>query len=224
MVQTISDPAKLQELLEQQDKLVIHFGAEWCASCTTVNGALDQSSVSCTKVYVDAENDKMAVFLEKFEVENVPTVVFLRKADSINPNRKECGVVGAVEGAKVDSINSQLNSLFGAAPKSASKSLNDYLKYLIERDRIVIFIMGTSTRPRCGFTEKLIKLLEDDLGLANNYTFQDITEDEEVCQRLKKFSDWPTYPQVYSKGELIGGLDICSQMHAKGQLAAALKE
>lgn len=223
MVQTISDPAKLKELIEQQDRLVIHFGASWCAPSATVNAALDQSPVECAKVYVDAENEAMASYVEKFDIENVPTVVFLRKADSLNPTKPECTVVASVEGGKVASINFHLNSLFGARPKSSFKSLDDHLKYLIERDHVVIFVTGTTTHPRCGFTEKLVKMLEDDLGLADRYTYFDIMADEEICQGLKKYSDWPTYPQVYVKGELLGGLDICTKMHEKGQLAAAVK-
>ena len=223
MPQTVANPEELQKLLQEQDRLVIHFGASWCAPCETVNKALDQSEVPGVRsVYVDAENDKMESMVEKFEVENVPTVLFLRKADSLNPNRTECGVVASVEGAKVSSVAFHIRSLFGMKPRSAFSSLNDFLKHLISRDRITIFITGTTTHPRCGFTEKLVKILEDDLDLADKYTYNDIMEDEEVCQGLKKYSDWPTYPQVYANGELIGGLDICLQMHSKGQLKGAL--
>ena len=223
MPQTVSDPKALQKLLEEQDRLVIHFGASWCAPCETVNNALDKTEIPVRSVYVDAENEQMESFVEKFEVENVPTVLFLRKADSLNPNNNVCGVVASIEGANVSGVEFHLRSLFGMKPKSSFPNLNEFLKHLISRDRITIFITGTTTHPRCGFTEKLIKILEDDLGLVDKYTYNDIMEDEEVCQGLKKFSDWPTYPQVYANGELIGGLDICVQMHQKGQLGAALK-
>lgn len=84
----------------------------------------------------------------------------------------------------------------------------------------MLFITGTPSRPRCGFTGKLIELFND---LGVKYTYYDIMANDEVCERLKTYSSWPTYPQLYVEGELIGGLDIIKELHSQGQLLSTLK-
>jgi Grx4 family monothiol glutaredoxin len=216
MVIVITEASKLQEILDAKKPTVLHFGASWCAPSETVNKCLDASPVEAIKVYIDAE--KFPEAAEKFDIEAVPTVLFLRESSLPTENN----VVASVEGGKISTIEFNLRSLYGFQPKSAFKTLDEYLKYLIERDTITLFITGTVSQPRCGFTEKLVKILHNDLGLADKYTFYDILTDEEVCQGLKKYSDWATYPQIYTNGELVGGLDICTQLHSKGQLAPTL--
>jgi Grx4 family monothiol glutaredoxin len=78
---------------------------------------------------------------------------------------------------------------------------------------------GTPEAPRCGFSRKIVDLLK-----ANDIPFAsfDILGDEEVRQGLKVLSDWPTYPQYYVKGELVGGLDIVTEMAAQGSLKSQL--
>ena len=73
----------------------------------------------------------------------------------------------------------------------------------------MVFITGTPSAPRCGFTKKVLGLLN---SVNATYTYFDVMSDEELCQRLKTFSNWPTYPQVYVDGELIGGCDVCTQL------------
>lgn len=78
---------------------------------------------------------------------------------------------------------------------------------------------GDRNEPRCGFSRQLIQIMND-TGLS--YETFDILTDEEVRQGLKTYSDWPTYPQVYVKGELQGGLDIIKEMLASGELMNVL--
>ena len=79
---------------------------------------------------------------------------------------------------------------------------------------------GDPAGPRCGFSNQMVAILEK-AGAAFE-TF-DILSDEEVRQGLKKLSQWPTYPQLYVKGELIGGLDIVKELQEAGELESALK-
>lgn len=81
----------------------------------------------------------------------------------------------------------------------------------------VIFIKGTPTRPECGFTSKLVDLL-DEAGLTGKYAYFNIFEDEGVRQELKKLNGWPTYPQVYLKRRFVGGLDTIRDMKMDGKL------
>lgn len=100
------------------------------------------------------------------------------------------------------------------------ESLNDRLKALINRDPVMVFIKGTPEAPRCGFSRTIVGLLNELEGVT--YGYYDILGDEQVRAGLKTYSDWPTFPQLYAKGELLGGLDIVKEMHASGELVSEL--
>ncbi|KAF2357436.1 Monothiol glutaredoxin-related [Trinorchestia longiramus] len=108
--------------------------------------------------------------------------------------------------------------LAGMLPKK--QNLDERLKSLINKAPLVVFMKGEPENPRCGFSRTLMEILKE-INLPF-FSF-DILTDEEVRQGLKTFSNWPTYPQVYVKGELIGGLDIIKEMKADGSLLDALK-
>ena len=107
------------------------------------------------------------------------------------------------------------------APADVPVDLAKDIKDIIEHDRIVVFLTGTPEQPRCRFTVQLVDLLNQ-LGIK--YGFFNILDDDEICEGLKKYSDWPTYPQVYLDGELLGGYDICKSMMLDGSLIRTLKE
>jgi Grx4 family monothiol glutaredoxin len=98
-------------------------------------------------------------------------------------------------------------------------SLDDRLKSLINKAPVMVFMKGDAQQPKCGFSKNLVGILNEN---GTKFETFDILEDEEVRQGLKTFSNWPTYPQVYVKGELIGGLDIIKEMQASGDLKSAL--
>lgn len=107
------------------------------------------------------------------------------------------------------------------APSDVSPDLAKDIKDIIEHDRLVVFLTGTPEQPRCRFTVQLVDLFNQ-LGIK--YSFFNILDDEEVCEGLKTYSDWPTYPQVYLDGELLGGYDICKKMMLDGELIRTFKE
>lgn len=80
---------------------------------------------------------------------------------------------------------------------------------------------GLPSAPQCGFSRQIIEIL-DESGVP--YDAFNILEDEEVRQGLKEFSNWPTYPQLYVKGELVGGLDICKELVEEGELSEMLQQ
>jgi len=92
------------------------------------------------------------------------------------------------------------------------------LKQLVNKAPVMVFMKGNRSEPRCGFSRTLVDILN---SLGVKYETFDILEDEEVRQGLKTFSNWPTYPQLYVKGELLGGLDIVKEMQAAGELQTA---
>merc|ERR1711994_665696 len=111
------------------------------------------------------------------------------------------------------------NELQSMIPKKA-KSLEQRMKELINTGDVMIFMKGNRNEPRCGFSRQLMEIMkETELEFA---TF-DILTDDDIRQGLKKFSNWPTYPQVYVKGELVGGLDIIKELQESGDLESTLK-
>lgn len=107
----------------------------------------------------------------------------------------------------------------GDTDQDAELDMNSRLKKLTTLGDIVLFMKGTPLEPRCGFSRQMVTLL-DDIGVE--YKYFDILSDEEVRQALKQFANWPTYPQLWVKGELIGGLDICREMIDSGELQEML--
>lgn len=101
-----------------------------------------------------------------------------------------------------------------------AETLEERLKKLVNRHKVMLFMKGLPSAPKCGFSQKMVQIL-DDMGMA--YDSFNILEDEEIRQGLKQFSDWPTYPQLYANGELIGGLDICKELAESGELDAMLE-
>ncbi len=93
------------------------------------------------------------------------------------------------------------------------------LKQLINSAPIMLFMKGDKYIPQCGFSAQVVEILN---ALNAEYTTYDILEDEEVRAGLKIYSDWPTYPQLYIKGELIGGCDIVMEMYQAGELQDVL--
>jgi Grx4 family monothiol glutaredoxin len=193
---------------------VVHVGAPWCEPCTGVNAFLAQQNFPGVNiVYVDAE--EVPAFAERESVDSVPHVSVYR------PEGGSAKKIAEISGAKMAEIDTTLRSTFDPAlDRSKFSSMDEYLRFLIRKDKIMLFITGTPSMPRCGFTGKLIELMNKH---KVPYTFFDVWTDDEVCQALKVFSDWPTFPQVYVEGELVGGYDICAELEKQGKLTETLK-
>ncbi len=92
---------------------------------------------------------------------------------------------------------------------------------LVKGNEVVLFMKGTAQFPMCGFSGRAIQILKA-CGATNVKTFN-VLEDEEIRQGIKGYANWPTIPQLYVKGEFVGGSDIMSEMHEAGELQALLK-
>ena len=88
---------------------------------------------------------------------------------------------------------------------SAKEELHTRLLSLVSAAPVMLFMKGTPSSPQCGFSRQLVDLLR---GAGTRYGFFNILADEEVRQGMKEFADWPTFPQLWANGELVGGLDI----------------
>ena len=91
---------------------------------------------------------------------------------------------------------------------------------LVKNNDVVLFLKGTAEIPMCGFSGLVVTILN---RLNLQFTDVNILEDSELRQGIKDYSDWPTIPQLYIKGEFIGGADIIGEMHESGELKTLLK-
>ncbi len=89
------------------------------------------------------------------------------------------------------------------------------IEALVKSNDVVLFMKGSPLFPQCGFSSKAIAIL-DHLGVA--YESVDVLQDMEIRQGIKAYSDWPTIPQLYVKGEFLGGSDIMMEMYDAGEL------
>jgi monothiol glutaredoxin len=94
-------------------------------------------------------------------------------------------------------------------------SVNERIDELVKNNDVVLFMKGTPLFPQCGFSSKAIAIL-DHLGVA--YESVDVLQDMEIRAGIKDYSDWPTIPQLYVKGEFLGGSDIMMEMYEAGEL------
>jgi monothiol glutaredoxin len=96
---------------------------------------------------------------------------------------------------------------------------NSRIADIVKSHDIVLFMKGTALFPQCGFSSRAIAIL-DRLGAA--YETVDVLQDPEIRQGIKQYSDWPTIPQLYVKGEFVGGSDIMMEMYENGELQELL--
>ncbi|ESL06016.1 thioredoxin-like protein [Trypanosoma rangeli SC58] len=200
--------------------LVVHFSAAWCEPCKEVRRVLEEyaSQYNQKVLFAEVDADLSNDICKSEDVECVPFITFFRTSSQEKAEERVADVVGA----KFDQIEVNMVSLYGNGndTRESFSDLNEYLKYLTSRKGVVVFVTGTPSRPRCGFTGRLLEMFHE---LGVKYIYYDVWASDEVCEGLKKYSEWPTFPQVYVDGELIGGFDICSQLKESGELKTVLK-
>ena len=102
-----------------------------------------------------------------------------------------------------------------------NKNINDEIEELIKINEVCLFMKGTPEVPQCGFSMAVSNVLKH---LGVNFIGINVLEKNEIREGIKDFSDWPTIPQLYIKGEFIGGCDIVKEMFEKGELQKKLTE
>ncbi len=99
--------------------------------------------------------------------------------------------------------------------------VTERLDTLVGDNDVVLFMKGSPLFPQCGFSSRAIAIL-DHLGVA--FESIDVLQDMEIRQGIKEYSDWPTIPQLYVKGEFVGGSDIMMEMYEAGELAQLMQD
>ena len=100
-------------------------------------------------------------------------------------------------------------------------AINERIQQQIDGDSVVLYMKGTPVFPMCGFSAQVVQILSH-VGVP--FQSYNILEDQDLRQGLKEFSNWPTFPQLYVKGELVGGCDIVREMYETGELGQFLTE
>ena len=91
----------------------------------------------------------------------------------------------------------------------------------VAENPVVVFMKGEPDQPRCGFSAQVVQILDH---LEVDFVGVDVLQSEELRQGIKTYSDWPTIPQLYVKGEFVGGCDIIREMYETGELTQLLQE
>jgi monothiol glutaredoxin len=99
--------------------------------------------------------------------------------------------------------------------------VHDFIGKTIAANPVVLFMKGVPEQPRCGFSSLVVQVL-DHMGV--DFVGVDVLQDDALREGIKSFSDWPTIPQLYVKGEFVGGADIVKEMFQSGELKTLLAE
>ena len=102
---------------------------------------------------------------------------------------------------------------------SLAEPVRQRIESMLAQHRVVLFMKGTRNAPSCGFSAATAGALNE---LLDDYATVDVLADEEIRQGIKEYSNWPTIPQLYVKGEFIGGSDIMMEMYESGELKQLL--
>ena len=98
--------------------------------------------------------------------------------------------------------------------------IKEKIQKLIDSNPVMVFMKGTKLMPQCGFSNNVVQILN---SLGMSFETFDVLSDEEIRQGIKEYSNWPTIPQVYLKGEFLGGSDILIEMYNSGSLKEKLE-
>ena len=117
-------------------------------------------------------------------------------------------------------LNDDVNPVKEVNPEVITGELTDRIKSILSSDDIVLFMKGNADFPQCGFSANSVAILKN---LNKSFTTFDILKDMDIRQGLKEYSNWPTFPQLYVNGKLLGGNDIITEMFEEGELNEALQ-
>jgi monothiol glutaredoxin len=95
------------------------------------------------------------------------------------------------------------------------------IKDQIEQNSVILYMKGSPDQPMCGFSARAVQAV---MECNQRFAYVDILSNPEIRQNLPIYANWPTFPQLWVKGELVGGCDIVTEMHAKGELKSLLEQ
>jgi len=218
MVLQVSNESDYKSMLASEKMAVAHFWADFAEECKSVTEVLNDLEKEISNVCIySIEAEKLPEMSMKHEIVAVPTVILFKGGKAVD---RVDGMNAAEISKKVKAhAASPASNGFSQAPPVKKEDLNTKLKRLINAHKCMLFMKGSPKEPKCGFSKVTIGILED---MKAQYGTFDILTDDEVRQGLKAYSDWPTFPQLYVDGELVGGLDIIKEMVESGEFESMI--
>ncbi|VDC04935.1 unnamed protein product [Peniophora sp. CBMAI 1063] len=205
---------------------LLNFWAPWAAPCAQMNEVvreLGRKYPSLLVLMIEAE--EQADITESFDVEAVPSFILLRGHTLLSriSGADAAALTSAVAHHTRPTASAPLSHTDRApAPAPAEETpeqLNERLRGLMNRSKVMLFMKGSPDVPRCGFSRRTVALLRDQKVDFDSF---DILGDDSVRSGLKVLNEWPTFPQLIINGEFVGGLDIVTEMASNGELKELL--
>lgn len=212
----VTTEVALADLISRHARVVLNFWAPWAAPCVQMNsvfhalaaaaGPVDAHAVATAPHFARVPAEALPCVAAEYRVASVPTFIFEHAGRT----------VARVEGANPAMLAEKV-AWFGAA------NVTDLEKAAIveitKESEVMLFMKGKPDSPACGFSRQIVDLLRRS-GVV--FGSCDILKDAEVREGLKVLHNWPTYPQLYARGRLVGGLDVVRELSDEGQLIAEL--
>lgn len=219
--------------------LIISFHAPWAAPCaqmaTVLKTLASEYPADNSTSWVSINAEELSDLSEKYDVTAVPFLVLSRDGKvletvsgssavkvrtAIETHAGKAGSAAATNGNGSEATNGGAMEVDEQEldPAKAKEELNKRLEELVKAAPVMLFMKGKPSAPQCGFSRQIVAMLREH---SVKYGFFDILADDEVRQGLKEFADWPTYPQLWIDGELVGGLDIVSMTPSYGRISSA---
>ncbi|KAJ7968549.1 Monothiol glutaredoxin-related [Quillaja saponaria] len=250
-VKDVQSKVELDNLVRTGAPVALHFWASWCEASKHMDQVFSHLSTDFPHAhFLRVEAEEQPEISEAHSVSAVPFFVFFKDGKAIdtlegadpsslaNKVAKVAGSVNHGEPAAPASLGmaagpTVLETVKEFAKENGSSKvgsqvqpvLSDALKkklqHIIDSHPVMLFMKGSPEAPQCGFSRKVVEILKEEKVKYGSF---DILSDNEVREGLKKFSNWPTFPQLYCKGELLGGCDIAIALHESGELHEVFKD
>ncbi|KAM1796809.1 hypothetical protein ACFX11_037009 [Malus domestica] len=250
-VKDVQSQKELDSLVHGGSPVVLHFWASWCEASKHMDEVFAHLSADFPQAhFLRVEAEEQPEISEAYSVSAVPFFAFVkdgrvadtlegadpsglankvaRVAGSVNPGESVAPAsLGMAAGPTILETVQELARENGSsqvkvqAQNVPADALKRRLQQLIDSNPVMLFMKGSPEAPQCGFSQKVVDILKEEKVKFGSF---DILSDSEVREELKKFSNWPTFPQLYCKGELLGGCDIAISMHESGELKEVFRD
>ncbi|CAH9059987.1 unnamed protein product [Cuscuta europaea] len=254
VVKEFKSKEELNKVIADGSPAVVHFWATWCEASKHMDQVFSHLSTDFPHThFLRVEAEEQPEISDAYSVSAVPYFVFFKDGKTVdtmegadpsalaNKVSKLSGKItpgepaapaslGMAAGATIietvqnlakdNATSSQVESR-SPEPSGLSATLKTRLEGLVNSGPVMLFMKGKPEEPKCGFSRKVVDILKHE---KIDFKSFDILTDDEVRQGLKVYSNWSSYPQLYLKGELIGGSDIVLEMQKSGELKKVLLE
>ncbi|MCL7029683.1 hypothetical protein MKW94_017298 [Papaver nudicaule] len=250
-VKDIQSKEELSTVVSHGKPVILHFWASWCEASKQMDLVFSHLSTDFPHAhFFRVEAEEQPEISEAYAVSAVPFFVFFKDgqkvdtmeganpsslankvakvAGSVNPDNSAVPAsLGMAAGANMLETVKEFAKQNGASQKEAVSTsgshvpLEKRLKQLVDSHPVMLFMKGNPEEPKCGFSQKVVNILKEEGVKFGSF---DILSDNDVREGLKKLYNWPTFPQLFCKGEVLGGCDIAVSMHESGELKEVFRD